>query len=151
MIQTQTQIDNIQPQRPGAPRTTTGDDFEGHSFKFTKVKPRSDWFAVGSRLIRKLDTHRWHVLRYNPDDPYTEEPDDDNPPETYEAVAAANTITPNAIKKLVAGTYCVRQIMWPNRQIGICIEVWRGHYYLATPGIKYVSRDPANRKISLGK
>ena len=55
-------------------------------------------------------------------------------PETYEAVAAQKTITPNAIKKLVAKAWSVRQIMWPNKQNGILLEVGGNGYYLAMPG-----------------
>jgi len=138
MIETQTHISDIQPQRPGAPRKITGDEYK-------VTHPGNTGSHVGSRLTQKLDTHRWHVLRYS-----LQQPDKDNPPETYEALMWAKTITPDGIKKIVKRAWCARQIMWPDREIGILFEVGRG-YYLATPGIKYVARDPANRKISLAK
>jgi hypothetical protein len=81
---------------------------------------------IGRRLAKKLNTHRWHVLR----NAFVNEPQ----PQTYEAVVAAKTVTPNAIKKLLAKAWCARQIMWPNRQIGILIETGADGYYLVTPG-----------------
>src|ERR1700730_11962197 len=38
-------------------------------------------------------------------------------PETYEAIVAGKTATPNAMKKLMANAWCARQIIWPNRTI----------------------------------
>ena len=49
---------------------------------------------IRSRLAEKLDTHRWHVLRIE----FLDEPQ----PENYEAVVAAKTVTPYAMKKLMA-------------------------------------------------
>jgi hypothetical protein len=49
---------------------------------------------IRSRLAEKLDTHRWHVLRIE----FLDEPQ----PESYEAVVAAKTVTPYAMKKLMA-------------------------------------------------
>ena len=49
-------------------------------------------------------------------------------------MVAAKTITPNAIKKLLAKAWCARQIMWPNQQNGILVEVGGDGYYLVTPG-----------------
>jgi hypothetical protein len=49
-------------------------------------------------------------------------------------VVAAKTVTPNAIKKLLAKAWCARQIMWPNRQIGILVETGATGFYLVTPG-----------------
>ena len=49
--------------------------------------------------------------------------DNEPRPETYDAVVASKTVTPNAIKKLLAKAWCARQIMWPNRQNGILVEV----------------------------
>lgn len=70
---------------------------------------------IGRPLAKKLDTHRWHVLRIA----FEDEPQ----PETYESVVAAKTVTPNAMKKLLAKARCARQIMWPNRQDGILLEI----------------------------
>lgn len=81
---------------------------------------------ISRRLATKLDTHRWHVLRNKYDGPQLE---------TYEAVMAAKTVTPNAIKKLLSKAWCARQIMWPNRQNGILLEVGRDGFYLVTPGV----------------
>ena len=60
--------------------------------------------------------------------------DNEPQPETYDAGVAAKTVTPNAIKKLLAKAWCARQIMWPNRQNGILVEVGGNGYYLVTPG-----------------
>ena len=81
---------------------------------------------IGPRLTKQLNTHRWHVLRIE----FVNEPQ----PETYEAVVAAKTVTPKAMKKLLAKAWCTRQIMWPNRQNGILVEVGGNGYYLVTPG-----------------
>jgi hypothetical protein len=82
---------------------------------------------IGSRLAKKLETHRWHVLRHSFDN--------DEQPETYEAVMASKALTPNAMKKLMAKAWCARQITWwPNRQIGILVETGATGFYLVTPG-----------------
>jgi len=81
---------------------------------------------IGRRLAKKLDTNRWHVLRHSFDN--------DPQPETYEAVVATKTLTPNAMKKLLAKAWCARRIMWPNRQNGILVEVGGNGYYVVTPG-----------------
>jgi hypothetical protein len=81
---------------------------------------------IGRRLPTRLNTRRWHVLR----NAFAS----DQQPETYEAVVAAKTVTPNAIKKLLAKAWCARQIMWPNRQIGILVETGATGFYLVTPG-----------------
>src|ERR1700683_27654 len=54
--------------------------------------------------------------------------------QTYELVVAAKTITPYATKKLLGKAWCARQIMWPNRQIGILVETGASGFYLLTPG-----------------
>jgi hypothetical protein len=95
-------------------------------YKITRPGQAFEAQHIGRRLATKLDTHRWHVLRIT---------FDDGPQlETYEAVMAAKTVTPNAIKKLLSKTWSARQIMWPNRQNGILLEVGRDGYYLVTPG-----------------
>ena len=81
---------------------------------------------IGRRLAKKLDSHRWHILRIE----FLDEPQ----PETYDAVVAAKTITPNAMQKLLAKAWCARQIMWPNRQNGILVETGATGFYLVTPG-----------------
>lgn len=76
---------------------------------------------------KKLNTHRWHVRRYAGRMPR---------PETFQAVAERNTITPNAFKKLVAKAFWTQQNIWPEKQGGIYFELkgrCRGVYYLATP------------------
>ena len=95
-------------------------------YKITRPGQASKAPHIGRRLATKLDTNRWHVLRIT----------FDNGPqlETYEAVVAAKTVTPNAMKKLLSKAWCARQIMWPNRQNGILLEVGRDGYYLVTPG-----------------
>ena len=102
---------------------------DGHAYKITRPGFAFLGPHIGRRLTKKLETHRWHVL------PRTY---DDNEPETYEAVIATKTVTPNAIKKLVARAWCARQIMWRNRQNGILLEVnLNGHrganFYFAAP------------------
>jgi hypothetical protein len=82
---------------------------------------------IGRPLAKKLDTHRWHVLRFA----FEDEPQ----PETYESVVATKTVTPNAMKKLLAKAWCARQIMWPNRQDGMLLEIGASGFYLVTPGI----------------
>jgi hypothetical protein len=81
---------------------------------------------IGVQLAKKLATHRWHVLRVA----FVNYPQ----PETYEAVTASKMVTPFAIQELVAKAWCARQIMWPDRQKGILLEVGFDGYYLATPG-----------------
>ena len=95
-------------------------------FKITHPGHAFEGPHIGSRLNKKLKTHRWHLLR----NAFVIEPQ----PDTYEAVVAAKSITPNAIQKLLARAWCARQIMWPNRQSGILIEAGQSGYYLATPG-----------------
>jgi hypothetical protein len=67
-----------------------------------------------------------HVLRIE----FLDEPQ----PENYEAVVAAKTLSPNTMKRLMAKAWCARQIMWPNRQIGILVETGATGFYLVTPG-----------------
>jgi hypothetical protein len=81
---------------------------------------------IDQTLAKRLETHRWHVLRITFDD--------DPLPETYETVLAAKTVTPHAMKKLLAKAWCARQIMWHTRQCGILVEVGADGYYLVTPG-----------------
>jgi hypothetical protein len=95
-------------------------------FKITHPGQPYEGPHLGQRLAKKLDTHRWHVLRIA----FLNEPQ----PETYEAVVATKTVTPNAIKKLLAKAWCARQMMWPNRQDGILLEVGGSGYYVVTPG-----------------
>jgi hypothetical protein len=104
------------------------DDLEGEAFKITHPGEAYEGPHIGPRLAKKLDTHRWHVLRQDFDGPK---------PDTYEAVVASKAVTPNAIKKLVAKAWCARQIMWPNRQNGILLEVGGNGYYLVTPEAKF--------------
>lgn len=99
---------------------------ETEPFKITRPGEVYGGPHIGPRLARKLDTHRWHVLR----NAYVNDPQ----PETYEAVVSAKSVTPNAIKKLIARAWCARQIMWPNRQNGILLEVGADGCYLVTPG-----------------
>jgi hypothetical protein len=94
-------------------------------FKITRPGAPYEGPHIGPRLAKQLNTHRWHVLRIA----FVDEPQ----PETYEAVLAAKTITPNAIKKLLAKAWCARQIMWPNRQNGILVETGATGFYLVTP------------------
>jgi hypothetical protein len=96
------------------------------SYKITHPGQPFEAPHIGRRLNKKLDTHRWHVLRHSFDN--------DSHPETYDAVVSATTVTPNAIKKLLAKAWCARQIMWPNRQIGILVETGANGFYLVTPG-----------------
>jgi hypothetical protein len=96
------------------------------SYKITHPGQAFEAPHIGRRLAKKLDTHRWHVLGI--------EFPDEAQPESYEAVLSVKTVTPNAMKKLRAKAWCARQIMWPNRQIGILVEVGRNGYYLVTPG-----------------
>jgi hypothetical protein len=95
-------------------------------FKITRPGEPYEGPHIGQRLATKLNTHRWHVLRIA----FENEPQ----PETWEAVVSAKMVTPNAIKKLLAKAWCARQIMWPNRQNGILVEVGGDGYYLVTPG-----------------
>jgi len=88
-------------------------------------QPRKGRPHIGPRLAKRLNTHRWHVLRIR----FEDEPQ----PETYDAVMAAKTVTPNAIKKLLGKAWCARQIMWPNRQSGILVETGTTGFYLVTP------------------
>jgi hypothetical protein len=96
-------------------------------YKITRPGQAFEAPHIGRLLAKKLDTHRWHVLRIA----FVDEPQ----PETYDAVVAAKTVTPNAIKKLLAKTWCARQIMWPNRQIGILVETGATGFYPVTPGV----------------
>jgi hypothetical protein len=96
------------------------------SYKITRPGQPYEGPHIGRLLAKKLDTHRWHVLRIE----FLDEPQ----PETYEAVVATKTITPNAMKKLLAKAWCARQIMWPNRQNGILLETGATGFYLVTPG-----------------
>src|SRR5580658_10118757 len=96
-----------------------------HAYKITR--PGGPYGAphIGPLLAKQLDTHRWHVLRFA---------FDDGPqPETYEAVVDSKTVTPSAIKKLLGKAWCSRQIMWPDRQVGILVEVGDSGYYLVAP------------------
>ena len=95
-------------------------------YKITRPGQPYEGPHIGRLLAEKLDTHLWHVLRME----FLDEPQ----PETYEAVVAAKTVTPNAMKKLLGKSWCARQIMWPTRQSGILVEVARNGYYLVTPG-----------------
>lgn len=62
---------------------------------------------IGPRLTEKLDTHRWHVLRIR----FVDEPQ----LETYEAVVAAKTVTPKAIKELLEKAWCdFDTLNWPH-------------------------------------
>lgn len=93
-------------------------------FKITRPGQPYEGPHIGRRLAQKVDTHHWHALRHAFDDAQ---------PETYESVLAAKTITPVAMKKLLAKAWCARQIMWPNRQIGILVETGANGFYLVTP------------------
>jgi hypothetical protein len=95
-------------------------------YKITRPGAPYEELHIGPRLAKKLQTHRWHVLRIE----FLDEPK----PETYELVVAAKTITPYATKKLLGKAWCARQIMWPNRQIGILVETGASGFYLLTPG-----------------
>lgn len=95
-------------------------------YKITRPGQAYEEPHIGPRLEKKLDTHRWHVLRRA----FDNEPQ----PETYNAVVAAKTVTPNPMKKLLAKAWRARQIMWPNRQNGILVEVGGDGYYLVPPG-----------------
>jgi hypothetical protein len=99
------------------------------AFKITRPGAAYEPPHIGARLAKQLDTHRWHVLRYAFEDPQPQ-------PETYDAVVAAKTITPGAIKKLLGKAWCARQIMWPNRQSGILVEVGASGFYLVAPETK---------------
>jgi hypothetical protein len=83
---------------------------------------------LGSRLIKKLDTCDWHVLRII---------FADNRPqaETYEEVMKAKIITANAAKKLVAKSWCARRIVWDNGQAGIAADVSDTGYYILMPTV----------------
>jgi hypothetical protein len=70
-------------------------------FKITRPGQAYEGPHIGRLLAKKLDTHRWHVLRIE----FLDEPQ----PENYEAVVAAKTVTPHAIKKLMAKAWCARQ------------------------------------------
>jgi hypothetical protein len=48
-------------------------------------------------------------------------------------VLERKSVTPNAIKKLVAKAWCARQIMWSNKKNGILLEVGADGYYLTAP------------------
>ena len=67
-------------------------------FKLTRPGQAYEGPHIGRLLAKKLDTHRWHVLRIE----FLDEPQ----PENYEAVVAAKTRTPYAIKKLMAKAWC---------------------------------------------
>jgi hypothetical protein len=95
-------------------------------FRITRPGQPYEGPHIGRRLAQKLDTHRWHVLRIE----FLDEPQ----PENYEAVVAAKTVTPYAMKKLMAKAWCARQIMWPTRQNGILVETGATGFYLVTPG-----------------
>jgi hypothetical protein len=95
-------------------------------YKITCPGRAYDAPSIGRRLAEKLDTHRWHILRIA----FV----NDQQPETYDAVLTANTVTPNAMKKLLSKSWCARQIMWPNRLNGILVEGGGHGYYLAIPG-----------------
>jgi len=101
---------------------------ELYDFKITRPGAVYEGPHIGKRIAEKLETHRWHVLRSTYEGPQ---------PETYEAVTAMKTVTPNAIKKLVKKAWCARQIMWPNKQSGILLEVGYDGYYVAAPGGAY--------------
>ncbi len=64
------------------------------SYKITHLGAPYAEPHIGRLLAKKLDAHRWHVLRIQ----FADEPQ----AETYEAVLAAKTVTPNAMKKLMA-------------------------------------------------
>jgi hypothetical protein len=95
-------------------------------FKITHPGQPYEGPHISSRLAQKLDTHRWHILRIAFEDELQ--------PENYEALVAAKTVTPNAMRKLMAKAWCARQIMWPNRQNGILVETGATGFYLVTPG-----------------
>jgi hypothetical protein len=97
------------------------------AFKITRPGHPFEGPHIGQRLAKKLDTHRWYLRRYAYKIDAAE-------PESFEAVVSGDLVTPNAIKKLVAKAWCTRQIMWPNRQNGMLLEVGGNGYYLATPG-----------------
>lgn len=93
---------------------------------FEPVRPKNGYvvfkdghryfYHVHRRLKKKLNTHRWHVRRSAGRMPR---------PETFQAVAERNTITPNAFKKLVAKAFWTQQIIWPEKQDGIYFRVKR--------------------------
>ena len=95
-------------------------------YKITRPGAPYEGPHIGPQLAKKLDTHSWHVLRIE----FLDEPQS----ETYEAVVAAKTITPYAIKKLLAKAWYARQIMWSKGQIGILVETGATGFYLVTPG-----------------
>jgi hypothetical protein len=97
-------------------------------YKITRPGAPYEGPHIGPQLAKKLDTHPWHVLRIA----FLDEPQ----PETYESVVAAKTVTPKAIKKLLAKAWCARQIMWPNRQNGILVETGATGFYLVTPATR---------------
>ena len=94
-------------------------------FKITRPGEQYKGPHIGRLLAKKLDTHRWHVLRIE----FLDEPQ----PENYEAVVAAKTVTPYSMKKLMAKAWYARQIRWPNRQDGILVETGATGFYLVTP------------------
>jgi hypothetical protein len=95
-------------------------------YKITRPGQPYEGPHIGSRLAKKLDTHRWHVLRIE----FDSEPQQG----AYQTVMAAKTVTANAMQKLLAKAWCARQIMWPNRQSGILVETGATGFYLVTPG-----------------
>jgi hypothetical protein len=95
-------------------------------YKITRPGAPLKGAHIGRLLAKKLNTHPWHVLRIQ----FVDEPQ----LETYESVVAAKTVTPKAIKKLLAKSWCARQIMWPNRQNGILVETGANGFHLVAPG-----------------
>jgi hypothetical protein len=73
-------------------------------YKITRPGAPYEGPHIGRLLAKKSDTHRWHVLRIE----FLDEPQ----PETYEVVVAAKTVTPNAMKRMLAKSWFARQIMW---------------------------------------
>jgi hypothetical protein len=69
-------------------------------FKITRPGQPYEGPHIGRMLAKKFDTHRWHVLRIA----FEDEPQ----PETHEAVVAAKTVTPYAMKKLMAKAWSAR-------------------------------------------
>ena len=122
-------ISSVRPQavaRNTAPVPNLEKEGNMEPYKITHPGQPYEGPHIGRRLTKQLDTHRWHVLRIE----FVDGPQ----PETYETVVAAKTVTPNAMKKLLAKAWCARQIMWPNRQIGILVETGANGFYLVTPG-----------------
>ena len=56
-------------------------------YKITRPGQTYEEPHIGRRLPKKLDTHRWRVLRHSLDN--------DPQPETYDVVVAAKTVTPS--------------------------------------------------------